>query len=177
MKYKINLFSSKKESFLEKAIYFSLNYLRYILVITQTVVIFVFFYKFKVDQEIIDLEEAIGQKKEIVNVTEPLFKQGQEFELILNYLKKIYQEQENLDGIMEYLFSNFPKDLFLTKLELKKELVLMEGYAFNSTLIELFYKKLKNDKKFREVNLISINKSELGFNFVLKLINYNNNLN
>ncbi|PJB87766.1 hypothetical protein CO083_05355, partial [Candidatus Roizmanbacteria bacterium CG_4_9_14_0_8_um_filter_34_12] len=64
MKYKINLLLPKEKNWLDKVIYFGLNYLRYILVITQTVIIMVFFYRFKIDQEIVDLKDAVKQKQE-----------------------------------------------------------------------------------------------------------------
>ena len=47
MKYKINLITKRKEKAVDKVIYFVMNYLRYILVITQIVVIGVFFYNLK----------------------------------------------------------------------------------------------------------------------------------
>ena len=65
MKYKINLITRRKEKVVDKVIYFVMNYLRYILVITQIIVIGVFFYRFKIDQEMVDLQEAVQQKKEI----------------------------------------------------------------------------------------------------------------
>ena len=68
MKYKINLLLPKEKNWLDKVIYFGLNYLRYILVITQTVIIMVFFYRFKIDQEIVDLKDAVKQKQEIIIV-------------------------------------------------------------------------------------------------------------
>ncbi|MDO8741626.1 MAG: hypothetical protein Q7J11_00595, partial [Candidatus Roizmanbacteria bacterium] len=61
MKYKINLLEKKETSLLDKLTFFGLNYLRYIIVITQLVVIGVFFYRFQIDQSIIDLKEGVNQ--------------------------------------------------------------------------------------------------------------------
>ncbi len=57
MKYKINLLLKKEEGILDKIYIFLVNYLRYIIVITQFVVIGVFFYRLQVDQRVIDLKE------------------------------------------------------------------------------------------------------------------------
>ena len=64
MKYKINLLSKRlnKQSFLKKLNYFTYNYLRYILVITQLVVMSVLFFRFSIDQRIIDLKDEIYQQ-------------------------------------------------------------------------------------------------------------------
>ena len=68
----INLFPVSERTFSEKVLYFSLHYLRYIIVLTQITVIAVFFFRFKVDQEIIDLKEKVTQKQEIFKITKPL---------------------------------------------------------------------------------------------------------
>jgi len=72
MRYNINLIEKKEVSLLDRLIFFCLNYLRYIIVITQLVVIGVFFYRFQIDQRIIDLKEGVDQKKEIVKIVLPL---------------------------------------------------------------------------------------------------------
>jgi len=68
MRHRINLLEKKEQSLLDRLTFFGLNYLRYIIVITQLVVIGVFFYRFQIDQRIIDLKEGVEQKKEIVNI-------------------------------------------------------------------------------------------------------------
>ena len=76
MKYQINLLQEKEKDISGKIIYFALHYLRYILVVTQIVVIAVFFYRFKIDQEVIDLRDELKQKQEIVQVSSPLLKRS-----------------------------------------------------------------------------------------------------
>src|SRR3990167_132722 len=90
MRYKINLLEKKDVGFLDKLIFFCLNYLRYIIVITQLVVIGVFFYRFQIDQRIIDLKEGVEQKKEIVKIVLPL----------LNEVAKIDKKTLIIDGII-----------------------------------------------------------------------------
>ena len=71
MRYKINLLEKKDIGLLDKLTFFGLNYLRYIIVVTQLIVIGVFFYRFQIDQRIIDLKEAVEQKREIVKIVLP----------------------------------------------------------------------------------------------------------
>jgi len=77
MKYQINLLPKKEKDFVDRGIYFALHYLRYVLVLTQIVVIAVFFYRFQIDQEIIDLKDELTQKQEIVAVSAPLLSEAQ----------------------------------------------------------------------------------------------------
>ena len=78
MKYLINLFPSPEKSRTDKFIYFAFHYLRYILVITQFVAICVFFFRFKVDQDIVDLQEKADQKQSIIVATKDLLSRMQE---------------------------------------------------------------------------------------------------
>ncbi|MFZ2026464.1 MAG: hypothetical protein WAV30_04220, partial [Microgenomates group bacterium] len=93
MKYKINLLPEKEKDLLDKSIYFVLHYLRYVLVITQIVVISVFFYRFKIDQEIIDLKDELQQKQEIVAVSEPLLKEAEIVDIKTKQTREILVDQ------------------------------------------------------------------------------------
>ena len=92
MRYKINLLEKKELNLLDKLTFFCLNYLRYIIVITQLVVIGVFFYRFQIDQRIIDLKEGVEQKKEIVQIVLS-DKNSQHFVNVLDKAKEKYQTE------------------------------------------------------------------------------------
>src|SRR3989338_2894385 len=111
MKYRINLITRKKEKTVDKLIYFMLNYLRYILVITQIIVIGVFFYRFQIDQEMVDLQEGVGQKKEIILVSQPLIKEAKKQAIKLNEASSIITKQTTFLAAMDYLLSLFPENL------------------------------------------------------------------
>jgi len=166
MKFQINLLSEKNDSTIDRVIYFSLNYLRYILVITQIVVIFVFFYKFKVDQEIIDLKEAVDQKKEIIEISRPLLKEAEAAEFKINKIKPLLKEQSGLLNQFNYLLSNFPQSLFLTKYRVNGNQTTLEGYTQDARVIRQFYAWLQKNKKFKEINLNSLKKTDYGYEFV-----------
>ena len=95
MKYKINLLEKKDASLLEKMTSFGLNYLRYIIVITQLVVIGVFFYRFQIDQSIIDLREGVDQKKKIAQIVLPLLNEAVKVEKKTLIIEKNIVKQKN----------------------------------------------------------------------------------
>lgn len=174
MRYQINLLSKQEKSFLDKLIYFSLNYLRYVLVITQIVVIFVFFYKFKVDQEIIDLKEAVDQKKEIIEISRPLLKEAEAAEFKINEIKPILKNQTNLLNEFNYLLSIFPEPLFLTKFSIGEKEITLQGHSQDANVIKQFYLVMQKDHKFKNINLKTLKKTEMGYDFVLTLAGFAN---
>lgn len=169
MKYKINLLSEKKESPVDRIIYFSLNYLKYILVVTQIVVIFVFFYKFKVDQEIIDLKEAVDQKKEIIEISQSLLKEAETAEIKITNIKPILQKQSILLDQLNYVLSIFPEQIFLTKFNINDNKITLIGFGPDPRIVHQFYSKLQKDKRFKQINLISLKKTNIGYEFNLIL--------
>ncbi|MBI2641815.1 PilN domain-containing protein [Candidatus Roizmanbacteria bacterium] len=172
MKYRINLLSVSKISITDRIIHFALNYLRYILVITQIVVIGVFFYRFKVDQEIVDLKEALDQKREIIKVSQPLIESGQNISLRMNQVKNILSNQDTFLGSIDYILSRFPEDFFLNKFTLKDKEITMDGYTANLIAIKNFYLRMKQEKKFKQVELKSVKKSTLGHEFSFEFVEY-----
>src|SRR3989339_2271771 len=111
MKYKINLLPQKETSLIEKLMYFALNYLRYIIVITQLVVIGVFFYRFQIDQRIIDLKEAVDQKKEIVKIVLPLLNEAAKIDKKTLIINESIQKQNKFREMFDYFLSTFPETI------------------------------------------------------------------
>lgn len=172
MKYKINLITRRKEKSVDRIIYFVLNYLRYILVITQIIVIGVFFYRFKIDQEMVDLQESVSQKKEIIQVSQPLIIEAKKQSFKLDAAQSIVTKQSTFLQAMDYLLSLFPENLYLTKIRLVKDSISMVGYTEDPQSINNFLNKLKNEGRFKKVLLKNIKKGEQGLEFTFEFSNY-----
>lgn len=173
MKYNINLMPVKEIPWGERLVYFSLNYLRYIVVITQLVVIGVFFYRFQIDQRIIELKEAVEQKKEIIQVVLPLLSQAEIIDKKIAEGQKIIKEQDRFTQMINYLISVFPSSLTLTGLEVSGEGMKMTGIAIDSRQLQSFYNFLKKENKFKIISLESIKKLENGYGFIFTLDKFN----
>ena len=172
MKYGINLITKRKEKVVDRLIYFVMNYLRYILVITQIIVIGVFFYRFKIDQEMVDLQEAVQQKKEIIQVSQPLIKEAKKAAFKLDQVSQIVDKQTVFIESLDYLFSLFPESLFLTKVGYIKETISFVGYTTDPQSIENFLSRLRNEAKFKKVELKNIKKGERGLEFTMEFSSY-----
>lgn len=173
MKYTTNLFPKKEETAIDKITYFALHYLRYILVITQFVTICVFFYRFKIDQEIVDLKDTLTQKKAIVETTQNLLTNVKELDFKINNIKTISNEQTQLLSVYSYLFKHLPQDVILTSLSIEGSSIQFQGRTANITAVQEMYENLQEEKVFNSVTLGGITKGENGFAFNLELTDYN----
>ncbi|NTU46577.1 hypothetical protein HGA88_03040 [Candidatus Roizmanbacteria bacterium] len=173
MKYRINLLPPKERNIVDRVIYFSFHYLRYILVFTQLIVIFVFFYRFKVDQEIIDLKDALDQKQEIVAVSQPLVREVESMTNKITIIEKITKGQDTVSAVFSYIMSYFPASVSLTRLSITANGVVMEGATRDVIALRSYYYRLKSDARFAQINLSNLQKTELGYTFNLSLLNFN----
>lgn len=174
MKYKINLMPRKETPLLERLVYFSLNYLRYIIVITQLVVIGVFFYRFQIDQRIIDLKDAVDQKKEIVQIVLPLLNEASRIDKKTTQIENIIKIQNDFQGMLKYLLSVFPQTASLDTLEISSTMIKLTGSATDPRHLQAFYALLKKDQRFTDVQFQNIKKSDNGYDFTMTLSNFKN---
>lgn len=170
MKYDINLLSKKQEAFFDRAVHFALYYLRYILVITQLVVILVLFYRFKIDNDILELRDQIAQKREIIRVTTPLLEEVTRLDVQVSGTLDSTSKQAQMQNAFTYLLSVFPSDVTLSKFSVQNGQYSLVGSAPDAQVIQLFYGKLRQDKRFGVVTLENLIKSsEAGISFSLIL--------
>lgn len=163
MKYKINLLLPKEKNWLDRIIYFGLNYLRYILVITQTVIILVFFYRFKVDQEIVDLKDSVKQKQEIIIVSKPLLDEASKLIQVLDNAQIISDNQNHFQSLFSYFINSFPKQITLNKLQINQNGIEFEGVTQDIKIVHRYQQKILSEGKFKKINLKQIKKIENGF--------------
>lgn len=163
MKYKINLLPEKERDFLDKSIYFVLHYLRYVLVITQIVVISVFFYRFKIDQEIIDLKDELTQKQEIVAVSDPLLKQAEIVDLKTKQIREVLISQAQFSESFTYFLDTFPLNLTIKRLDIRGGTFKFDAITTNPETIRSYLARLRQDKRFKEIVLGSIKRNDSEF--------------
>lgn len=170
MKYNINLLKEeKKQTLVDRVFYFVLNYLRYIIVVTQLVVICTFFAKFALDQQIVDLQEEIDQKQEIVKMFQPLIKDSRTVSVRLKEIENIANQQPLQEEMVRYVLQRFPKDFTLTEMTINKDGITLTGNTVNASTLESFNARLRSEKKFKMINLKSIRRSVGGLEFYIEM--------
>ena len=76
--------------------------------------------------------------------------------------------------MVDYFMTSFPETIILTDMEIKGESIKITGDAGNAQHLQAFFALLKEEKKFKMVNLLSIEKTETGYNFILLLDKFTN---
>ncbi len=172
MRYSINLFPPKKHSLIDRALYFALHYLRYVIVITQIIVIGVFFYRFRIDQEVVDVKDTINQKQEIITISAPLVQEVRAIESKGKQIDTILTKQNQFQSSLSYMLSIFPEKLSLDKFNLTEDgTIEMSGTTTDPNIVRIFYNRLKKDNKFTGIDLKDIKKTLLGYQFSFLLTN------
>ncbi len=169
MKYRINLLPAKQLTALDRIIFFAFNYLRYILVITQLVVICVFLYRFNIDQEIVDTKDTLHQKQEIIRVSQPLLLAGDKLYKRSENISSLLDSQSKESRMFEYVLSRFPEQFFLNEMNITVDSMTLKGSTPDANILRGFYTRLKSDQKFNSVNLQNISKTDKGYDFTFIL--------
>ncbi|HLD26920.1 MAG TPA: PilN domain-containing protein [Patescibacteria group bacterium] len=169
-RYQINLLQQRKkpEVLTDKLIFFALHYLRYIIIITQIIVIGVFFYRFTIDQQVIDLKESVSQKQEIIRTTVPLVNEVRAIETKTTVIKKLIDEQKKFLMHLNYITSIIPESIIISTVSISEQEIALEGKTTDLNSIRSLYERLKKDQKFQTVSLGEVKKDEQIFNFSLK---------
>lgn len=169
MKYKINLFPEPERNAVDKITYFALHYLRYILVITQLVAIIVFFFRFKVDQDIVDLKEKLTQQRSILTSANSMLDQVKEIDTKTKNIREIIEVQNNFQNQYFYLYSKINPDLNVSILSIDSQGVKITGSSSNVDSIKKMYESIKTENKFKIINLENIDKKDGSYDFNLSL--------
>lgn len=169
MKYNINLAGKKAPNVIDKIVYFFLNYLRYILVFTQLTVLAVFFFRFTVDENIIDLKDSIAQKKAIVQVVQPLLAEAKKINDQAKESTDIVDEQKETLSSINYILSIFPESISLNRLTYEEGLFRLTGTALDPKQLQFFYNRLKKERQFALVDLSNVKRDENGYAFTMEI--------
>lgn len=170
MKYLINLLPKRDKNITDRLVYFSFHYLRYILVITQFVAICVFFYRFKVDQEIVDLKDTLTQQSAIVESTKNLLESAREVDTKMKDIRTILDDQREFESLYKYFFSFFlDTNVLLTSFDFEAKSISLSGQSTDVASVKLIIDKLNKEGKFKNVKLSNVNKVENKFQFDLSM--------
>lgn len=164
-KHVINLLPEKSKSFTEKILYFALHYLRYIVVITQIVVISVFFFRFTIDQQIVDLKERVNQKQEIIKLTRPIIVEAAEVSEKMEYIEKQLSAQNTFLARLDSIFTVVPKEIVLFDFDVTEKNISFKGRSTTVEAVKYLNTVLHKKKVFKTVRIDTVVKSQNGFVF------------
>lgn len=168
--YEINLLPKKKNKVADRLLYFILYYFRYIIVITQIVVIGVFFFRFQVDQSVIDLKEAFKQKQQILAVTIPIVEEAKLVEAKTTQVKKIIDDQELFLARLNFILDSIPQNTTLNTLDLLEREIFIRGASTDVFSIRSLHQRMVVREGFELAEITSIERqTDNTFDFVIRV--------
>ncbi|PJE62466.1 hypothetical protein COU88_04815 [Candidatus Roizmanbacteria bacterium CG10_big_fil_rev_8_21_14_0_10_39_6] len=141
--YKFNLLERKKSAFIAVAVDFLNQYIRYILVATELVVLGVFFVKILLDQKIVDLKEGIDQKNQIIIAAAPLIQNNNRMAKKITEIETLLNNQKSTYALFTTVLDNVPSSIRIESFALENGKVNVSGATYNAIDIKKYEKRLK----------------------------------
>jgi Tfp pilus assembly protein PilN len=148
-----------EESPIGRLVNWATTYGRYIMVLTEVVVLLAFLSRFTLDRKLTDLNEAIEQKKAIIEVNLPFEKEIASLHARIGEVNNIINRQKETNELLTMIRQILPADVYLKKFEITSDSVLLEAAAGSANGFGLLIKNLQNEKSFSGINMTELKKS------------------
>lgn len=156
---------------LGKILKWTLSVGRYIVIVTELIVILAFLSRFKLDRDLTDLNEDVRRKQAVVTAFSS-------FEENFRLLQKKITTIENLEttrfqttATLSVLSSLVPVDVYLSDLSVSPKDISLTATSLSEAGLGTFIKNLKSSNKFSQLSLSGISsgaENEIGIKFSLK---------
>lgn len=153
-----------------RALKWALSGGRYIVILTELVVIIAFLSRFKLDQDMSDLGERINGKKNVLDVqaaTEGKFRRVQDK---INLAREALGEGVGAGEIFSALEADVPQGVKLQNLKVGKNLISFSAQADSEVSLTEFLRRGSLDNKWREIELTNVSAgTQQGIVFSMKI--------
>lgn len=133
-----------------------LTYGRYIIIITQIIVLSVFFFRFKIDRDHTDLKELVTEKQAVLESISDVESEIRRVQDRLANIRTISANQDGLIKVVRFLQQNTPSDTVFANLILTTDEITFQASSGNLQSFSYMLKQLQQDKKFSEVTLLDM---------------------
>ncbi|OGG26259.1 hypothetical protein A2960_04755 [Candidatus Gottesmanbacteria bacterium RIFCSPLOWO2_01_FULL_39_12b] len=144
------------ESFSGQIISWAFTYGRYIIIITQIVVLSVFFLRFKLDRDHTDLKETVVQKQALIESVSNTEAEIRSIQTKLSHIRQLTTNQDAFLKVLRFFQENTPKDTVFLNLKITADKVSFKATAENLRSFNFFLRRLQQENKFKEVILDDI---------------------
>lgn len=152
---------------LGKILNWSMNVGRYIIIFTEFLVIIAFLIRFKLDQDLANLNKQIKQKQEIIASLQEVEYKTESLQQRLAFVERVEAENYSSSEILKEIIKITPIDTIFTDLTIKERVVNINGTALSNVGLNTFLNGLTQNKKFSEISLDTVS-SEGEKNPILK---------
>lgn len=144
---------------------------RYIVIITELVVILAFLSRFKLDRDLTNLYEDIKQKQAIIESASGFEDEFRFLQKRLTIINELEKEQSTTEKIIGELVALIPLDVALNNISATNKEVSLTAIALSEQGLASFLSNLKSSTKFEKLVLSNISSGTergVGIQFELK---------
>lgn len=150
--YRFNLLKKKQTVFQTQLLAFFNKYVRYMLIMTQLVVLLVFFSKILLDQRIVDLKEGIDQKNQIIKAAGSMIAANNRLATQIEQMSALNAKERASSELIMTVLENVPESIRIESVAFSQNSLVLEGTTYRPIDIKRFETRLK--KKFPDATVV-----------------------
>lgn len=160
-KKEISLLPTEEEGRLGRFLKWALTFGRWIVIVTELIVILCFLSRFKLDRDLTDLGEKIKQQQAIIASFGDLEANFRNLQERLKTIDKLGEEQLLVGSLLNDLGKTVPLDVSLSDLTVKEKKLAISGLALSEAGFGSFIKSL-SESRFEKIALEEVSKGKTG---------------
>ncbi len=144
-----------------RIVQWALSYGRYIVVVTEIVVLLAFISRFSLDRKLTDLKEEISQKQAILEANEPFEQQIRDLQSQNVAIRDIINGQRLPVDILSSIRTMLAPDVYFESLNISKGSIAGKTIAGTTQGFSQFLTNLESGKLIHQVEIGEVNKNPL----------------
>lgn len=160
-KKEISLLPAEEAMRLARFLKWALSFGRWIVIVTELIVILCFLSRFKLDRDLTDLSEKIKQQQVIIASFGDLEKNFRNLQKRLATIDKLEKEQLLASILLDKLSKTVSLDVSLSELTIQENEIEISGLALSEAGFGSFIKAL-SASRFEKINLENVSRQETG---------------
>lgn len=156
-----------------KILNWSLTVGRWIVIVTELVVIIAFLSRFKLDRDLTDLNEKIKQQQSIITASSAFEKEFRLLQQRVKTIENIRSSQLASDMVLNELATLTPVDVTFSNIRVDKNQVSLKASASSEAGLATLVNNLKKSSRFGKVTITKLGlaqEGEIGLSFEIKTI-------
>lgn len=143
-----------------KFLVWALNIGRWIVIVTELIVIIAFLSRFKLDRDLADLYEEIRAKQAIINSLGEFEQKFRFTQDRLSLISQLDKDQPSISLVLSAVSQSVPADVVLNKLSLEQGSVALGGLALSENGLKTFLNALAHSPILSNINLSNVSKKQ-----------------
>lgn len=138
---------------LDELVDWALNVGRLLIILTELVAFSMFFYRFFLDRQIIDLKDKITQERQVIALFKTREDEFRSIQEKLIFSSQLIESQKQQKSLLNTITSSVPSDSSLTSVLISSKSANISISSQNLTSLKTYVETLKKDKEFESVSI------------------------